>query len=143
MCASDGNVYANPCVAEAADTSVLFDCLGDEECGDVCEALVKAPKATGPCPRSFEPVCGKDGKVYPNSCTAKAARQRVRYECADLYGDCEADCAAFDVRGCRCRTRNSRRSAVCARSGKVYSSSCLLGCARATKRFDCKNKRDW
>ena len=66
-----------------------------------------------------------NGKTYSNECLArKEGKTRVRFSCKGRP-DCAADCAAAKNRGCRCSAKPSKH-ATCARSGKVYSSECLL-----------------
>lgn len=132
VCAKDGQVYANACVAEAAGQAVDFACGNRPNCEAAC---AKAHKPAKPCPKNYEPVCARDGKVYANACVAEAERKRVAFACGTRT-DCAADCsAAAAAKRCPCRDGgyNRRSSPVCARNGSVYSSTCLLRCARATK----------
>lgn len=124
VCAKDGVVYGNACVAEAAGHKVAFACAGRKDCEAAC---AKAHKPAKPCPLNYEPVCGRNGKVYGNACAAEAERKKIAFAC-DGRKDCEADCAAAANKGCPCRDGGygRRARAVCAKSGAVYSSTCLL-----------------
>ena len=93
VCGCDGKTYPNSCQAARAGTSVAHTgacappaCTSNADCaaGNFCQQPAGQCGGTGTCtaepqicPDIFNPVCGCDGKTYPNSCNASAAGVNV------------------------------------------------------------------
>ncbi|HLO55056.1 MAG TPA: Kazal-type serine protease inhibitor domain-containing protein [Saprospiraceae bacterium] len=145
VCGCDGQTYANACTAEAAGVKRFKkgECGGkgdDPTPDDDCKG--KAVKKT--CTSLFEPVCGCDGKTYPNACFAEAAgvKRFVKGECGGKGDDPtpDDDCKGKPVK----KTCTSLFEPVCGCDGKTYSNACTAEAA-GVKRFkkgECGKKGD-
>jgi hypothetical protein len=141
VCGVDGRTYPNACVARCAHVEVAHEgpceepsCQTDEDCpvgaiceGGACERCV--------CPEVFAPVCGVDGRTYPNACVARCAHVAVAHE-----GPCEPRCRADEdcPLGAICEEGRCAPCAcprilapVCGVDGRTYPSPCVARCARA------------
>jgi hypothetical protein len=79
------------------------------------------------CPEVFDPVCGADGKTYPNACVARCAGVEVVHpgECS-MPCRCNGDCPTGDVcrdGGCQppCEIRCLTPDPVCGSDGRTYA----------------------
>jgi hypothetical protein len=141
VCGVDGVTYSNACEARCAHVEVAHEgpceepsCQTDEDCpvgaiceGGACERCV--------CPEVFAPVCGVDGRTYPNACVARCAHVAVAHE-----GPCEPRCRADEdcPLGAICEEGRCAPCAcprilapVCGVDGRTYPSPCVARCARA------------
>ncbi|CAN5168361.1 hypothetical protein BH09PSE2_BH09PSE2_11430 [soil metagenome] len=89
VCGVNGVTYANRCIAGSRGVAVAHD----GQCGVVPPRPVPPrprpyPRPPQVCTDIYQPVCGRDGRTYPNACVAHANGARVRHagECRPPVG---------------------------------------------------------
>lgn len=153
VCATNGQTYANDCVAknEGATIKHVGTC---DMVNDMMEFTTETPtteeqeyvpKTNCACHRALILVCGENGYTYGNECLAECDNQPVAKWCA-----CEDDCEpSYDEEEdydpelaeleeesplCAC---NRMFKPVCTKSGNDYSNDCLAKCEGEEVEFDC------
>ncbi len=120
VCGCNDETYSNACAAERAGVKkwtkgACGETLTKEDCIDLSKQSMR------PCPEIYKPVCGCDGKTYPNQCSAE-----VKGLTAWSPGACKTKAPA----GCIDETKITNRGCpedwdpVCGCDGKTYSNQC-------------------
>ncbi len=159
VCGCNGKTYSNACHAYMEGVSVAHageckpakcfsnaDCpdgtFCDRPCSDVAAAGQCMPKPTA-CPRIWAPVCGCDGKTYPNDCERRAAGVGLDHKGICQKGctsnaDCKAgfyckkkpgDCNGKGVCAQKPKVCIEIYEPVCGCDGKTYGNACVAAAA--------------
>jgi len=119
VCGKDGVEYPNACAAECDKVEVACD--GPCPCNKSTVNPIDEPLCV--CAANLDPVCGKDGVEYPNSCVA--ACESVNVACNGSCPCPESSANIMKRTSCVCATIFDP---VCGNDGNDYPNACTAGC---------------
>uniref|UniRef100_A0A672JZ50 Agrin n=1 Tax=Sinocyclocheilus grahami TaxID=75366 RepID=A0A672JZ50_SINGR len=167
ICASDGHTYYSECQMERTALQNNLElkkvssgsCKEKRGCPNGCKFNAMCLLENGEfqcscdpiqCDGTYKPLCGKDGKTYPNDCERKLEECRIETDIPiKQQGPCGDPCLKKTCEfGAVCVVKNSKpvcecsdacpqdQDPVCGSDGHTYSSSCqmkAMGCALQKK----------
>ncbi|ODN03318.1 Agrin [Orchesella cincta] len=124
VCGSDGLIYDNDCelrLMNCGPQKYKVNQVSYEKCrekGEKCKIIR--------CGNNYDPVCGTDGKTYPNWCTLQISTCRKGIQMAH-WGSCTN---LTDVERCgnakACPQEEEDDEPVCGSDGNVYRTECEM-----------------
>jgi hypothetical protein len=109
----------------------LLKCVSFEQ-GFATTAGLATSSVAVPCPKTWNPVCAKDGKTYANPCRVKMAGQEIvsRTACQTIVnstttGSATSAAARRFGKDCVC---DAQYNPACGENGKTYGNPCKAQC---------------
>jgi len=97
-------------------------CRGECPCPTVCQRLCRQKHGL-----KYNPVCGENGKIYDNLCSADC--EKVKIKC---HGECPCPTS------CKGLCMRLKYNPVCGENGRTYANLCLADCEKV--KIKCEGK---
>ncbi|XP_070595554.1 double-headed protease inhibitor, submandibular gland-like [Erythrolamprus reginae] len=117
--------FTTVCVILCLVNCCLFLAPGISGHKIVCDQYPKDKKGQYGCPDIYDPVCGTDGKTYPNKCElCSKILSRPKLDLA-YEGKCD-DCRKYPQQQKGTADCPQENQPVCGTDGKTYQHLCIL-----------------
>jgi hypothetical protein len=154
VCGCDGETYTNRCHAAMHAVSLAYAGTCEGVCGGIagipcpdgqfCELPAgmchaadlqgRCVQTGGYCPQVYDPVCGCDGKTYPNDCERQQAGAQKSHD-----GPCARPCALDSCAPFACPVRCETACDCYANLGHSFCDDCPLLCPNCGSYWQCKD----
>lgn len=121
ICSTEGKTYENQCLFGSTRNAPLPIPPATILHGGECDT----EKPTCGCPSYYEPICGTDGRTWPNKCLLDCAKDKPQpHFITEIEMKHEGDCSLETP--CTCGTESV--DLVCGTDNLTYKNKCVLDC---------------
>ncbi|XP_049876350.1 serine protease inhibitor dipetalogastin-like isoform X2 [Pectinophora gossypiella] len=124
VCGTDGKTYPNECALNCETANNPSLAVASQ--GECKKEEVKVATPSCICTDDYTPVCGTDGKTYPNECSLNCETANNPSLAVASQGGCKKEEVKVATPSCIC---TEDYAPVCGTDGNTYSNECRLNCA--------------